>query len=185
MAGVSFVLVMGALVLSVVSQFEGNAEFPVDCAIVFGAAVHGTDRAGPGITRRVRTAGDLYQEGKINRVFLTGGKGEGNKLSEAAVMKKVAMLAGIAPEAITLEDQSRSTLENIRNTKPLIEDCESVVAISDRYHLSRIAWLALQHELHELQVHPASHHPPIHFQVRAVVREALAFVYLVVVIQGE
>jgi len=162
---------MASLTIFVISQFDGNAVFPVDCAIVFGSAVHGIGTAGPGITRRVTTAADLYHEGKVQKLFLTGGKGDENKESEAHVMRKVALLQGVDPEDIVLEEQATSTIENIMLTTPLLTDCKSIVGISDRYHLARIAYLG------DIQTYPADKLPTRAFEVRAVLREVAAFLY--------
>lgn len=167
------VITVIALIGHVVSQFDGNAVFPADCAVVFGAAVHGTGTAGPGITRRVTTAANLYQNGDVQKLFLTGGKGDENKESEAHVMRKVALLHGVDPEDIILEEQAKSTIENIMLTSPLMSDCNSIVGISDRYHLARIAYLG------DIQTHPATTLPTRAFEVRAILREVAAFLYTI------
>src|SRR5205807_2057348 len=99
--------------------------------------------AGPGILRRVGTAAELYKEGKVQKIFLTGGKGEGMAESEAGVMRRVALADGIAPKDLVTEEQSHSTEENLRNSLPLMGDCTSIVGVSDRYHLARIELLSL------------------------------------------
>jgi vancomycin permeability regulator SanA len=175
----SFALGLAVVVLligHVISQFDGNAVFPADCAIVFGAAVHGTGNAGPGITRRVSTAADLYHAGDVQKIFLTGGKGDENKESEAHVMRKVALLHGVDPEDIVLEETATSTIENILYTTPLLKDCDSIVGISDRYHLARIRFLADTYNL-ELDTYPAEHLPTRAFETRAILREVAAFLY--------
>lgn len=160
----------------IVTQFDGNAEFPVDCAVVFGAAVHGKGTAGPGITRRVTTASDLYHDGKVQRLFFTGGIGDIDKESEAHVMRKVALLQGVDPEDITLEEEASSTIENIVFTQPLLEDCESIVGISDRYHLARIGFFADMYNV-PLQTHPSDTLSTKAFEVRSVLREGVALLY--------
>lgn len=170
-----------SLAVYIVYQFDGNAEFPADCIIVFGAAVHGTENAGPGITRRVLTATNLYNEGNAERLFFTGGKGDENKESEAHVMRKVALLQGVDPSDIVLEEQATSTIENILFTEPLLTGCEHIVGISDRYHLARISYLANAYGIPTLQIHPASTLPTRGFEVRAIVREVAAFVYTIAI----
>ena len=170
----SFALGLAVVVLligHVISHFDGNAVFPADCALVFGAAVHGIGTAGPGITRRVTTAANLYHEDKVQKIILTGGKGDENKESEAHVMRKVALLHGVDPEDIVLEEQATSTIENIMLTTPLLTDCKSIVGISDRYHLARIAYLG------DIQTYPADKLPTRAFEIRAVLREVAAFLY--------
>lgn len=161
--------------IAVVLHFSGNTSFPAECAVVFGAAVREGDEAGPGIYRRVETAVHLYKEGSVQKLFLSGGLGEGNALSEARVMRDLAIEMGADPEVISLEEEATSTWQNIEFVQPLILDCESVVGISDRYHLARIrltSWL----QDAEMTVHPAERSAGFPFEAIAVLREAMGII---------
>ncbi len=142
-------------------SFEGNAEFPVDCAVVFGAAVYRGSYPGPAIVRRVAAAAELYRNHQVNRLILSGGRGEGNAQSEAFVMRREALKQGVDMQDIVIEEQSRSTLENLRYTQNLTSDCSSVVAISDQYHLGRIRLLAWRLGWFGLQIYPAQDREPV------------------------
>lgn len=144
----------------VVHSFTGNVVLPVDCAIVFGAAVSRGSQAGPAITRRVAAAADLYRNDQVNRLVLTGGRGEGNASTEAEVMKRVALQQGINEKDITLENNARSTWENLQFSRNLTSDCSSVVAVSDQYHLGRIRLLAWRQGWFDLQLYPAQDREP-------------------------
>ena len=131
----------------VYDHMDGNAVLPAECGIVFGTAVwpvYNADGkvinavAGPGIRRRVSAAAGLYREGNLKKLFLTGGKGEGNRTSEGQVMGEYAQSLGIPRGDMTVEDRSRSTWENLLYTRSLTSGCKSIVAISDGYHLARI-----------------------------------------------
>lgn len=174
-------------VLYVLDHMEGSPFVAADCAIIFGTAVrpvYGEDGtitsaiAGPGIDRRVSTAADLFREGRVHRLFLTGGEGEGNPVSEAQVMRRYAIANGIPAGRMTLEERSRSTWENLLYTRPLTSDCESVVAISDHYHIPRIALYA-HAQGWSLPVIPATKRSPLLFTARNVLREALGIDWLV------
>jgi len=160
--------------------FRGHNSFPVECGIVFGSSVHRNNQAGPGIKRRVGTAANLYNDGKISRLILTGGKGDASKDSEALVMKREAMRRGVDPEDILLEEEAVSTWQNIANTKDLRSDCDGVVGISDRYHLARIRQIvAKQEEVLDFYTYPAGDHPHLFFEFKSVVREALGILYYI------
>ena len=179
---------IGILVFGIIAQFPGNAQLPADCGIVFGAAVHPASAeagdpsslAGPGILRRVQTAVRLYHAHLVHRLFFTGGRGEGMPQSEAAVMARLALDNGVKSQDIQTEDVSRSTKENLLNTKPLIQGCARTVAISDRYHLARIRWLAMLQGWRDLQTYPADQHANFPFEARSVIREVGGFLYSIV-----
>lgn len=164
---------------------HGSGSPPADCAIVFGAGVQPLrnasgavigSTAGPGILRRTETAARLYKDGQIHTLYLSGGKGEGMLRSEAAVMKSVALRAGVRAGDIVLEDHSRSTRENLLNTRPLTQGCKSVLAISDGYHLSRIRFLAWQQGWN-LQTYPADEAPVETFLAWSIGREVLGILF--------
>lgn len=145
--------------------------------LVFGAAVHSQTQPGPGIRRRVDRAANLYVNGATPMVILSGGKGDGVRDSEAAVMRREAMRLGIDPDHIVLEDQARNTWQNIENTAEISQNCTSLYGISDRYHLARIQFLAFRQGREFAGFLPASYHPYFWFEVRSVIREALGIVY--------
>lgn len=161
----------------VVWSFQGNAKFPVECALVFGAAVSRGSNAGPAIVRRVGEASRLYHDGQVQRLIMTGGKGEGNRKTEAEVMREQA-IAGLVPAyAITLEDQAHSTWENLLYSKNLTSNCLGVVAISDQYHLGRIRLLAFRQGWRGLMTWPAQQHEPFGLEQRGFMREVFAVLY--------
>ncbi len=155
----------------------GTSDGAAECAIVFGAAVRGADMAGPGINRRIGTAVRLYQEGKLDRLVLSGGKGSEAQESEAAVMRGLALEAGVPLSALSVEEESHSTLENLRNSLPLLADCDTVVGVSDGYHLARIEMLADQVGLPLLRTIPADRSPNLTFEVVSIGREIAAYLW--------
>jgi Uncharacterized conserved protein len=52
---------------------------------------------------------------------MSGGKGSDEKLSEAQAMKNYALEQGIPEEDILLEDTSVNTMENLANSKKIID----------------------------------------------------------------
>jgi uncharacterized SAM-binding protein YcdF (DUF218 family) len=121
---------------------------------------------------------DLWEKGSVKRLIFTGGLGEGNRLSEARVMRNEALSLGVEPEIITMEEGARSTWQSVKFVQAFTRDCASIVAISDRYHLARIRFLAWQQGL-DVVVHPARDIPPPLFEVKAILREGVGnVVYL-------
>jgi uncharacterized SAM-binding protein YcdF (DUF218 family) len=187
--GVVFVCIALFLTLSsfivILLGFEGNPRLPAECGLVFGAAISRTNEPGPALTRRVGTAAKLFREGKVQRLIVSGGKGEAGKRSEADVMRELALELGVDASAIQLEDQSRSTWENLLFSRPLLKDCASVIGISDRYHLARIRLLAFQQGLLEFSTYPAEGHPPFLQERRSLEREVAGYLYYALGSPGE
>ncbi len=174
------------IALGVVLQgMTGSGIDKAECGLVFGAGVIPLrdslgnmvgSVAGPGIQRRTETAAGLYTQNKLKKLILTGGKGEGMRRSEAAVMRDVAVNAGVDPLDIILEDQSTSTRENLLNSRPLTKDCESVLAISDGFHLSRIRFLAWQQGW-DLPTYPVEETINPRFETWSIARETLGILF--------
>ncbi|OGJ59507.1 hypothetical protein A2881_01485 [Candidatus Peribacteria bacterium RIFCSPHIGHO2_01_FULL_55_13] len=182
--GLALAIAILALTARILIAFEGDAFLPVECGLVFGAAVHRTDDPGPGITRRTSTAARLVHEGMVDRLIFTGGRGAASNESEAAVMRGVAMRRGVDPAIITLEEEATSTWENLVYARPLVADCASIVGISDHYHLARIQYLAQLQGWGKLPVYPADTPPNDAFTIRSVAREVAAMLYYMVVAPG-
>jgi vancomycin permeability regulator SanA len=155
-----------------VYRFDSNVEFPVECAVVFGSAVHNGQYPGPGIKRRVETAVHLAKEGRVEKLIFTGGLGKGNDLSEARVMRNEALRLGADPEIIKTEEGATSTWQSVKFVQPFVKNCKSVVAVSDRYHLARISLLAKKQNL-DWYVHPADKVTSLIFELQMVAREAV------------
>ncbi len=86
----------------------------------------------------------------IGNAILMGGRSPGNDISEALAGLRYLQMQGISMRSVHLEQDSRSTLENLRNSRELIRKRTAVI-ISSRYHLSRCSILAksftIRHEL--------------------------------------
>ena len=175
-------IVLGALTFRILHASVGIGALSAECGLVFGAAVHRTDDPGPGIMRRTATAARLVREGRLERLIFTGGKGEASNDSEAAVMRAVAMRQGIDPDLMTLEEQSTSTWENLVYSRPLVADCDSIIAVSDGYHLARIRYMADLQGWGTLPTFPADNPPNGEFLFRSVIREIAAMLYYMTIL---
>jgi uncharacterized SAM-binding protein YcdF (DUF218 family) len=121
---------------------------------------------------------ELYTKGQIRRMYVSGGRGDDAPVSEARVMATVARELGVPEEEMVLEEESRSTWENIAFTHPLMAQCRSVVAVSDSYHVGRIRMIA---SIQGWNIETVAADSPIDmtFIVKNWLREAAALVALV------
>ena len=74
--------------------------------------------------------------------IVTGGKGNGENLSEAQCMYNYLTAAGIDPSRITMEDQATSTMENLRYSMEYLEPNAEIAIVSNEFHLYRAGQMA-------------------------------------------
>lgn len=116
---------------------------PAEAIVVLGAAQY-AGRPSPVLRARLDHAVLLWNRHLAPRVVLTGGMGDGDTTSEAAVGRRYVMKHGIPDSAILLETQGRTTSESLRRVATLMETQPSraVILVSDPFHMLRLAILS-------------------------------------------
>lgn len=138
-------LALGACVWSVYST--GNrplaADARADAAVVLGAAAW-DKRPSPVFQERINHAIALYQSHRVEKLVFTGGTPKQGFMTEAQVGRRYAIKQGVPARDILFENTSRDTYQNLVNIKPLLRehDIQSVIIVSDPYHLARAAAIA-------------------------------------------
>ena len=132
------------LVASHIWQF-GYRDFaePADCIIVLGAAVQGEEPS-PVFLERLRHGVSLYEKGVARMLILTGGRGEGQALSEGEVGERFALAQGVQQEAVLKETVSRTTRANLMEAQKVMKahNLQRAVIVSDPLHLKRASLMA-------------------------------------------
>ncbi len=108
-----------------------------DAIIVLGAAINT-----PALDNRSLEGLRLYEEGKGDVIVLSGGVDYPRSISEAAYMQKIIRANQKQDVPLILEDKSRDTFENIKNSKTFIPGASSVIIVSDKFHLARAVLIA-------------------------------------------
>jgi uncharacterized SAM-binding protein YcdF (DUF218 family) len=109
-------------------------------AVVLGAAVWSNNSASPMLASRVEKAYQLYKEGYVQKIQLTGGNAPG-ELSEAEVAYLYLKQRGVDIHDLWLEKKTTNTAEQVRFVKEELinkRKLNNVVFISNSYHLTRI-----------------------------------------------
>jgi uncharacterized SAM-binding protein YcdF (DUF218 family) len=134
------VLGMGAEVLRVAALHDNG---PADAAVVLGAAVRTTGPS-PVYVERINHAVELYRSGAVKYIIMTGGKGLGERVTEADAGREQAIAAGVPPDVILTETRSRDTRQNLANVKPIIAQhgIGKVLIVSDPLHMARAMQMA-------------------------------------------
>ena len=137
---------LAAWVLSVLAVFAWGARDrarPSDAIVVLGAAQY-AGRPSPVLKARLDHAVDLWKRGLAKRLVLTGGRGTGDTISEAAVGRRYVMKAGVADSAILLENEGRTTDASVAALAAIMKEkeIERVILVSDPFHMLRLQILA-------------------------------------------
>ncbi|WP_274650645.1 YdcF family protein [Paenibacillus humicola] len=134
-----------AYLLWVIAGYELPKPIPkADAAIVLGAALW-NDVPSPGLQERLDHAAELYKQGNVGYLLLTGGLDHnGSRLTEAEGMRDYLLKKGIPKGRLVLENDARSTYENLKFSQPLIakHGWTSVVIVTHDYHAPRAAEIA-------------------------------------------
>ena len=119
---------------------------PADAIVVLGAAQY-AGRPSPVLKARLDHGIALFKKGMAPRLILTGGKGEGDTTTEAAVGRRYAMRHGVPASAILLEDVGRTTDESMHGVAAIMHDAgvKRALLVSDRVHMLRLDILARRH----------------------------------------
>jgi len=108
-----------------------------DAIIVMGAAINSL-----AVYNRTLKALELYEEEKAPVLVLSGGRISDKDISEANYMQRVLQKNTDKTLNLILEENSNSTYENIKNSKSKIPDADSVIIVTDKYHIARSVLVA-------------------------------------------
>jgi uncharacterized SAM-binding protein YcdF (DUF218 family) len=145
LAGAAAAVAVGIWLLSltlVVIWSLRDTRRPAHAIVVLGAAQY-DGRPSPVLRARVDHAIDLWRRGLAPVMLMTGGRGIGDTVSEAAVERRYAIANGVPSAAILVEEESHSTSESLRNVAALMgKDARAVILVSDPFHMLRLSILA-------------------------------------------
>jgi uncharacterized SAM-binding protein YcdF (DUF218 family) len=139
----AWILFIAGLILREPHRASGTR---ADGIVVLGAAVIG-ERPSPVFEARLDEAAMLFREKRARYIVLTGARSAEDRLSEAAAGRSYLLAQGVPAEALLMEENSRTTVENLREAK-LVADrngLRSLLVVTDGLHLfrSRLAWQRL------------------------------------------
>jgi uncharacterized SAM-binding protein YcdF (DUF218 family) len=114
-----------------------------DVIVVLGAAQY-DGRPSPVLKARLDHAMALWDAGLAPRLLFTGGRRAGDSWSEAEAGRRYAIRHGVAPEAIMIETDSRTTAMSMRGAAAMLapKGLNRVLLVSDPFHMLRLELLA-------------------------------------------
>jgi len=124
-------------------QGDRDERRQVDAIVVLGAAQY-NGTPSPVFRARLEHAIALYRDGYAGVLFVTGGKAEGDRTTEAAAARQFAIENGVPATAILVEDEGRTTLESLRTVGAMLRErgTTSALFVSDRTHMLRVLRIA-------------------------------------------
>lgn len=144
MATVGVTVVVAALYLAVTALQVwqvGRADQTrtVDAIVVLGAAQY-DGRPSPQLQARLDRAVELFRDGWAPVIAVTGGSMPGDRFTEAEASRRYLERQGVPPDAITGENQGRSTWESLQRLGVVLtsEGRTRVLLVSDPFHLLRV-----------------------------------------------
>lgn len=126
----------------IAGEFSAKGNQNLDYVIVLGAQVR---ESGPSVVLKYRldAAIDYLNENPDTVCIVSGGQGVNEPFSEAEGMAEYLMENGIDENRIILEDQSKNTVQNIQNSKALMEESYNGVGIiTNNFHMFRAVQIA-------------------------------------------
>lgn len=141
MAFISVILILFSFFYSVLKKHDGEnfKKGEYDTGVVLGAAVWQGNKPSHLFEGRIKKAYELYQNGIIKKIQLTGSNAPGEK-SEAKTASDYLKKLGINPSDLYIEEKSSNTVEQIaflkENSKTKV-NYGKIIVISDEFHLVR------------------------------------------------
>lgn len=152
-AYVLFALLFAATTTLILANSKTTAEpEKADVLIVLGAGIRG-DLPSVVLRNRLDRALDCYEQNPDLLIIVSGGMGEGESSTEASVMKKWLVAAGVPADSIIEEGKSQSTEENFIFSFDIInrlfsgsgaaaESNPRVAFVTTRFHVFRASRIA-------------------------------------------
>lgn len=126
----------------IISGFSQKGPENLDYLVVLGAQMKagGPSKA---LQYRLDEAVRYLDENPDTRVIVSGGQGPDEHISEAQGMYEYLTGKGIAPDRIIMEDQSKSTFQNLTFSAEFLDkEKDSVGVVSNNFHVFRAVKIA-------------------------------------------
>jgi len=117
---------------------DGDPVQESDWLILLGCGIQG-ETPSLALVSRLEVALDYLNRYPDCKAVLSGGQGAHEAITEAEAMRRWLTGRGIDADRLVLEEDSRNTIENLQNSLALIPAEASVTAVSNEFHLYRVA----------------------------------------------
>lgn len=144
-------LLTGYFVLNSIRIYQYSFEYnenKSDVAIVLGGGTN-DGKLSPVFNERINHSILLYNKEVVNKIIFTGGFGKDQKQSDSQTAKNYAIRNGIPESDIFIEEESNYTIENLKQSKQIMDSqgFKNALLISDPLHMKRAIKLAKYYEI--------------------------------------
>jgi SanA protein len=108
-------------------------------AIIFGAGLRYDGTPTAILRDRVQTAVELYQQGKVNKLLMSGDNSYIN-YNEPESMRQYALSLGVPDKDIVLDYAGRRTYDTCYRAKAIFQ-IDSAILVTQKFHLPRALFL--------------------------------------------
>lgn len=136
----AFLIYANALILRWPHQVISVADAPTSSiALVFGGGMKDATTMSDLQADRVSVGIELYKQGKVKKIMMTGDDGA-YVSDEVDAMRKAALDAGVPADDILVDPHGYRTYESCYR-EHFVYGLDSAIAISQNFHLARISYL--------------------------------------------
>ena len=170
---VSFILIEGLIIQAAISKHSEKSDY----LVILGAGLRG-EIPSTALFQRLYTSLEYIKINPNVKIVVSGGKGPGESITEAEAMKRFLIKHGVEKGQIVKEENSTSTLENMKFTTKIIDKLDKkenieVTIVTNNFHMLRAKFLAQRQGL-KAYGYPAPLHPML--VPTCFVREYLAVI---------
>ncbi|MBO0803634.1 MAG: YdcF family protein [Nocardiopsaceae bacterium] len=149
-----------------------------DFVVVLGSGLIGGDRVPPLLASRLDRAYDVIAaaaaKGRYPMLITSGGQGPGETVPEGRAMAGYLLARGIPAERIAVEDESRTTWENLRFSARIMDELRPgsrCLVVTNNFHVMRTARLTRRLKLNASVIGSRT---ALYFWPSAIIREFVA-----------
>ena len=135
-----FIFYFGIMVFIFLNSKSDYLTYKEDCLIVLGCGLKGKNLS-QSLKERLDKALEYIDKNKNAIIFVSGGQGENELITEALAMQRYLVEKGVEEKRIVMEDRSTSTYENFKYSKNILDSIfkgnYSCVFVTNSFHLYR------------------------------------------------
>jgi vancomycin permeability regulator SanA len=134
-----FVIHSAYVAIDGLNDYKGNA----DVAIILGSPVFADSSLSPWLQGRVDAAIKLYREGKVKKIFASGGDGKEYGVHEGDAMKKYLIEKNIPSVDIIADSKGNNSYLTAKDFIALNDSLHfsSAIIVSSFYHITRCKYI--------------------------------------------